>query len=92
MTTPKRSNETVFRPGQAAPHTGRYEIVGPRGSSTGEERKMNAGRPFPPTPKRGQAYVAIESSGTSVASRRSERIIARTSVRFAAALKALAKK
>jgi hypothetical protein len=34
----------------------RYEITGPRGGPTGEERTVTKGERFPPTPKPGQKY------------------------------------
>jgi len=47
-------------PGAKAPHSGQYEIVGPRGGHTGEERTSTRGHPLPPTPKPGQAYRLID--------------------------------
>lgn len=44
------------RPGQKAPASGQYEIVGPRGGRTGDERTVVRGEPFPPTPEPGQRY------------------------------------
>jgi uncharacterized protein (DUF486 family) len=41
----------VYKPGQNAPVSGEYEIVGPRGGDTGKERTAIKGRPLPPTPK-----------------------------------------
>jgi len=43
-------------PGSRAPASGQYEIVGPRGGRTGEERTVVRNEPLPPTPKRGQTY------------------------------------
>jgi hypothetical protein len=47
----------VYRPGESAPVSGEFEIVGPRGGDTGEERIAVRGRPLPPTPRPGQGYV-----------------------------------
>jgi hypothetical protein len=47
----------VYKPGQSAPVSGEYEIVGPRGGDTGRERTAIQGKPLPPTPKPGQSYV-----------------------------------
>ena len=49
-----------LNPGQAAPNSGQYEIIGPRGGRTGEERTSIIGRPLPPTPKPGQSYVPVD--------------------------------
>jgi hypothetical protein len=45
------------KPGEKAPRSGEYGIVGPRGGDTGKERTVTQGEPFPPTPKPGQSYV-----------------------------------
>jgi len=45
-----------LKPGQSAPASGQYEIVGPRGGGTGKERTVVRGEPLPPTPKSGQRY------------------------------------
>lgn len=45
-----------FKPGQTAPRSGQYGIVGPRGGDTGKERTVTKGEPLPPTPKGGQSY------------------------------------
>lgn len=49
-----------YRPGQIAPKSGQYEIVGPRGGETGKERTVVRGEPLPPTPKAGQQYVLVD--------------------------------
>lgn len=46
----------TFKPGQEAPKSGQYEIIGPRGGETGKERTVTRGEPFPPTPKPGETY------------------------------------
>lgn len=51
-----RKNETL-KPGQIAPRSGQYGIVGPRGGDTHKERTVTRGEPLPPTPKPGQRYV-----------------------------------
>jgi hypothetical protein len=43
----------VYKPGQNAPVSGEYEIVGPRGGDTGQERTAIRGRPLPPDAKAG---------------------------------------
>ena len=48
------------KPGERAQRSGQYEIVGPRGGNTGEERTVTKGEPLPPTPKAGQRYVITD--------------------------------
>ena len=48
------------KPGERAQRSGQYEIVGPRGGNTGEERTVTKGEPLPPTPKAGQRYVIAD--------------------------------
>ena len=43
-------------PGTKAPASAQYEIVGPRGGRTGEERTVVRNEPLPPTPQPGQSY------------------------------------
>ena len=46
----------TLKPGNPAPRSGEYEIKGPRGGDTGQERTGVKGKPLPPTPKPGQSY------------------------------------
>jgi hypothetical protein len=46
-----------LKPGQTAPHSGEYEIRGPRGGHTGQERTVVRGEPLPPTPHAGESYT-----------------------------------
>ena len=45
-----------FRPGQTAPRSGQYRVIGPRGGSTNKEVTVVKGEPFPPTTGPGQGY------------------------------------
>ena len=47
----------TYKPGESAPISGEYEIIGPPGGDTGQERTAVRGKPLPPTPKAGQGYV-----------------------------------
>lgn len=49
-----------LKPGEEAPRSGQYEIVGPRGGRTGEERTVVRGKPLPPTPAPGQRYELVD--------------------------------
>jgi len=51
-----------YKPGQDAPRSGQYVIVGPRGGVTGEERTSTRGNPLPPTPKPGQTYRLVDAT------------------------------
>ena len=51
-----------FKPGQTAPYSGQYELVGPSGEKTGEERTVVRGEPLPPTPLSGMRYVLFDPS------------------------------
>ena len=46
----------TYKPGEKAPLSGQYEIIGPRGGSTGIERTVTKGEPLPPPLKSGQQY------------------------------------
>ena len=48
-----------FKPGQSAPKSGQYQIVGPRGGK-GAERTVTKGEPMPPTPKKGSGYILAD--------------------------------
>ena len=50
----------TYKPGEKAPFSGQYGIVGPRGGQIGTERTVVKYEPFPPTPKAGQTYVMID--------------------------------
>lgn len=49
-----------LKPGEKAPKSGQYGIVGPRGGNTGKERTVTKGEPMPPTPKPGQGYILVD--------------------------------
>jgi hypothetical protein len=46
----------TYKPGQTAPASGQYGIVGARGGKTTVERTVVRGEPLPPTPRPGQTY------------------------------------
>lgn len=48
------------KPGEKAERSGQYEIRGPRGGRTGEERTVVKGEPLPPTPQKGQRYKLVD--------------------------------
>lgn len=56
--------ERNFKPGQKAPTSGKYEILGPRGGHSGIERTVVKNEPFPPTQQSGQTYVLVDKTKT----------------------------
>jgi hypothetical protein len=50
----------TYKPGETAPRSGQYEIVGPRGGGTGKERTVTKGEPLPPTPTPGLGYNLVD--------------------------------
>lgn len=53
-------SDNLQRPGEKAQASGQYEITGPRGGGTGQERTVTKGEPLPPTPKPGQLYKLVD--------------------------------
>lgn len=49
-----------LKPGETAPRSGQYEIIGPRGGETGKERTVTKGEPLPPTPQKDQTYKIVD--------------------------------
>lgn len=49
-----------LNPGKKAPASGQYEIVGPRGGATGQERTVVKGETLPPTPKPNHGYRIVD--------------------------------
>lgn len=50
------------KPGEKCSRSGQYEIIGPRGGRTGEERTVVKDEPFPPTPKPNQIYKLVDAT------------------------------
>lgn len=50
----------TYKPGEEAPRSGQYEIVGPRGGNTGVERTVTRGEPMPPTRQSGERYKLVD--------------------------------
>ena len=49
-----------LKPGQTAPRSGQYAVVGPRGGNTNREVTVTKGEPMPPTQKPGQTYTLAD--------------------------------
>ena len=54
------AGKSKHHPGEIATTSGQYEIIGPRGGRTGDERTVVRGEPFPPTPEKGQQYILVD--------------------------------
>ncbi len=54
-----RKNNPV-KPGQPAPRSGQYELVGPRGGRKGIESTIPKGKTAPPTPEPNQHWELID--------------------------------
>jgi hypothetical protein len=52
----------THKPGQKAPVSGQYGIVGPKGGKTGTEVTVTKGETLPPTPKPGQGFVLVDKT------------------------------
>ena len=50
------------KPGQPAPASGQYAVIGSRGGDTGKEITAVRGKPLPPTPKPGQTLVLVDKT------------------------------
>ena len=53
---------TIHKPGQKAPESGQYGVVGPKGGTTGTEVTVTKGETLPPTPKPGQGFVLVDKT------------------------------
>ncbi|MFA5228596.1 MAG: YjzC family protein [Candidatus Paceibacterota bacterium] len=53
-----------YTPGEKAPNSGQYEIIGTRGGRTGTERTVVKGEPLPPTKKSGETYILVDKTKT----------------------------
>jgi hypothetical protein len=63
--------DDLYKPGQIAPASGQYEIVGPRGGNAGgSERTVVRGEPLPPTLQSGQRYVLTDPTNNGAGRRR----------------------
>ncbi|GLI25659.1 hypothetical protein GGQ86_005422 [Xanthobacter flavus] len=61
----------TLKPGQIAPRSGQYEIVGPRGGNAGgAERTSVQGERLPPTPKPDQKYRLVDPSNNGAGKKR----------------------
>ncbi len=59
----KKPSGKGLKPGQRAPASGVYEIVGSRGGLTGQQVVTERGKPLPPIPKSAANYTLRAKSG-----------------------------
>ena len=57
-----KTKDSTHKPGQKAPVSGQYGIVGPKGGKTGTEVTATKGETLPPTPKPGQSFVLVDKT------------------------------
>lgn len=57
-----KAKAPTHKPGQKAPVSGQYGIVGPKGGKTGTEVTVTKGETLPPTPKPGQGFVLVDKT------------------------------
>lgn len=50
-----------LKPGQRAPKSGQYEVVGPRGGTRGREVTSIKGKPLPPATS-GERYILVDET------------------------------
>jgi hypothetical protein len=56
-------SDKSWKPGEKAPRSGQYQIVGPRGRR-GPERTIVKDEPFPPTLRPNQRFVLVDPTRT----------------------------
>ncbi len=52
---------TKLKPGQKAPKSGQYKVVGPRGGNRDREVTSTKGKPLPPS-KPGEKYILVDET------------------------------
>lgn len=57
-----KAKAPTYKPGQKAPVSGQYGVVGPKGGKTGSEVTVTKGETLPPTPKSGQGFLLVDKT------------------------------
>ena len=57
-----KGKSPILKPGQKAPESGQYSVVGPKGGKTGTEITATKGETLPPTQKPGQGFVLVDKT------------------------------
>ena len=75
-----KAKGSPLKPGQKAPDSGQYAIVGPKGGNAGGEVTVTKGKSLPPTPKPGQFFVLVDPTrhkkGKSMPEKLADEIVA----------------
>jgi len=58
----RKGKAPTHKPGQKAPTSGQYGIVGPKGGKTGTQVTVAKGETLPPTQKPGQGFVFVDKT------------------------------
>ncbi len=53
------TQDKTVKPGEAAPISGQYAVIGPRGGNAGTEVTAIKGKPRPPAPKPGMSSSEV---------------------------------
>ena len=53
------SKKSGLKPGEAAPFSAQYQLIGPRGGK-GPEITAIKGKPLPPAPMKGATYTVVD--------------------------------
>lgn len=59
-----------FKPGQATPFSGQYQVVGPRGGARSTEVTSVKGKPLPPTASPGETYKLVDRTNNKSGGRK----------------------
>ena len=57
-----KAKAPTYKPGQKAPVSGQYGVVGPKGGKTRTEVTVTKGETLPPTPMPGQGFVLVDKT------------------------------
>ena len=55
-------SKPTHKPGEKAPESGIYDVVGPRGGDRGHQVTVVEDEPFPPTQESGERYVLAKKT------------------------------
>jgi len=61
----RKSRMKTFKPGETAPASAQYEVLGPRGGKTGKEITLTKGRTFPPSQEGSQYHLRDRTKNKS---------------------------
>ena len=53
--------KSILKPGNIAPVSAQYAVIGPKGGKTGKEIQSTKGHPLPPSDKAGSTYKIVDT-------------------------------